>query len=95
MNKEELYKLCKDTLVKKCYILQEDNKEMLKTYDDLEEQYKSLMKKTIEQDKRIKQAFKYCEDIINENIDTTDSDYDLGRDFTARDILYILSPKIN
>lgn len=45
---------------------------------------------------RINQAMKYCEDIINEEIDTSDSDYDLGRDFTARDILYILSSnKIN
>lgn len=68
--------------------------QLLKTYNDLEEQYKSLMKKAIEQDKRIKQAFDYCEEIINQAIDTTDSDYDLGRDFTARDILYILSPKM-
>lgn len=75
--------------------MERDIEELLKTYDELEEQYKSLMEKVIEQNKRIKQAFKYCEDIINENIDTTDSDYDLGRDFTARDILYILSTKIN
>ena len=44
----------------------------------------------------IKQAMNYCEEIINKEIDTSDSDFDLGQDFTARDILYILSSnKIN
>lgn len=57
--------------------------------------------KTITQDLRddIKMTLDYIddlEDIINKEIDTTDSDYDLGQDFTARDILYILSSnKIN
>lgn len=39
--------------------LTNDNKELLKTYDDLEEQYKSLMKQIIEQDKRIDKTIKY------------------------------------
>jgi DNA repair ATPase RecN len=33
--------------------------QLLKTYDDLEEQYKSLMKQIIEQNKRIDKAIEY------------------------------------
>ena len=69
--------------------------QLLKTYDDLEEQYKSLMKQIIEQDKRIDKAIEYCEDITSREIDISDTDYDLGEDFTARNILKILRGKDN
>ena len=41
--------------------------QLLKTYDDLEEQYKSLMKQIIEQDKRINKAIEILEKRIEEN----------------------------
>lgn len=45
-------------------------------------------KKMLQQ--RINQAIEYCEEITSREIDISDTDYDLGQDFTARDILKIL-----
>lgn len=44
---------------------------------------------------RINKAIEYCEDITSRAIDISDTDYDLGQDFTARDILTILRGKDN
>jgi len=38
----------------------------------------------------IKEIKDYCEEIESRNIDTTDTDYDLGQDSVARDILKII-----
>ena len=41
--------------------------QLLKTYDDLEEQYKSLMKQIIKQDKRIDKAIEYIEKALKDD----------------------------
>lgn len=45
--------------------------------------------------KRIDKAIEYCEEITSREIDISDTDYDLGQDFTARDILKILRGEDN
>lgn len=80
MTHDEMIKFAYETMIKnnpdealKVLIMQDkkikelinDNKELLKTYDDLEEQYKSLMKQVIEQDKRINKAIEYIN--VNQN----------------------------
>lgn len=44
---------------------------------------------------RIDKAIEYCEEITSREIDISDTDYDLGQDFTARDILDILRGEDN
>ena len=44
---------------------------------------------------RIDKAIDYCEEITSREIDISDTDYDLGQDFMARDILKILRGKDN
>ena len=44
---------------------------------------------------RIDKAIEYCEDITSREIDISDTDYELGEDFTARDILKILRGEDN
>lgn len=39
---------------------------------------------------KISKVMEYCEEITSREIDISDTDYDLGQDFTARDILKIL-----
>ena len=45
-------------------------------------------KKMLQQ--KIDKAIEYCEEITSREIDISDTDYELGEDFTARDILKIL-----
>lgn len=45
--------------------------------------------------KRIDKAIEYCEDITSREIDISDTDYDLGEDSVARDILDILRGENN
>lgn len=48
-----------------------------------------------ELENKINKAIDYCEDITSREIDISDTDYDLGQDFTARDILKILRGEDN
>lgn len=59
------------------------------------EQNKQLVKAILNQDKKIDKAIEYCEDITSREIDISDTDYDLGEDSVARDILDILRGKDN
>lgn len=54
-----------------------------------------LQEKLNKKEDRINQAIEYCEEITSREIDISDTDYDLGQDFTARDILNILRGEDN
>ena len=57
------------------------------------EQNKQLKNVILNQDKKIDEVIEYCEEITSREIDISDTDYELGEDFTARDILKILRGK--
>ena len=60
-----------------------DNKHLKSLLKHIEQEY-------IEFSDRIDKAIDYCEDIISREIDISDTDYELGEDSVARDILKIL-----
>lgn len=71
----------------------EKNKEKRKQYN---KQYIHIRKDKVEDLQiRIDKAIEYCEEITSREIDISDTDYDLGQDFTARDILKILRGEDN
>lgn len=73
--------------------------QLLKTYDDLEEQYKLLMKQIVEQDKRIDKAIEYIEKSKLNQLDTYCKylyiNYDTGSIEHLDDLLNILRGEDN
>ena len=68
--------------------LQEENERLNNQYD--------LMENSLDEKQEvIDKAIEYCEEITSREIDISDTDYDLGQDFTARDILNILRGENN
>lgn len=76
-----------------------NNEDFIKTING-ELWYKSdyaywLYKQLEDRDNKINKAMEYCEDITSRAIDISDTDYELGEDFTARGILKILRGEDN
>lgn len=79
-----------DEAVKLLVKLEKDNKELLKTYDDLEEQYKSLMKDYYRIQTILNEIINFCNEVREQNIDIEDTDFEKGEDSLACDILHII-----